>query len=191
MIGTILNIIIDKGIKGVHASEKFFGIAETVSRQSGAAVERLPGVIADDGEITYVGIDDINTLMVYFKINSTSITLIKNGTGDRYGDYRNVFNVSAFIYWDRQQLNLSSDQMIMLMQSRIPIGVTGLKDIKTAAISLTKANASTLQIYSQEYSSNEQLRPLPANKQIVQLDFNIEITFNPECFRDCPECAEK
>lgn len=191
MIGKVLDIVVDRGLKGIHADEKFFGIAESVNRVTGAVIERMPGIVAPSGEITYTGIDDINALMVYFKINSTAIALIKNGSGDRWGDYRNTFNVTAYVYWNRERINLSVDQMIMLMQSRMPIGMRGLQDVKTVTISVTGANTNTLQIYAQEYASTQTLKPLPANNHIVQLNFNIEITFNPECFRQCPKCAEK
>lgn len=191
MIGKILDIIVENGLKGIRADEKFFGIAETVYVKNGSVIERMPGIVGADGEMVYAGIDDINSLMVYFKINSTTISLNRNGRGDKWGDYRNVFSVSAYVYWDRQKINLSIDQMIMLMQSRMPILVRGLQDLNTVSILLTGANTNTLQIYTQEYSSSEALKPLPANNHIVQLNFNIEITFNPECFRQCPECAVK
>lgn len=191
MIGKILDIVTSESIKGIHSTEKFFGIAETVNRQTGSIVERMPGIVAPDGEIIYAGIDDIHSLMVYFKVNSTSISLIRNGVGNHYGGYRNVFNVSAYIYWDRHRLNLSADQIIMLMQSRMPIAIRGITDVKSVEIVLTSAATNTLQIYNQEYASSDDLKPLPENKRIVQLNFNIDITFNPECFRQCPECAEK
>ena len=191
MIGKVLDIIVNESLKGIHKAEKFFGIAESVNRQTGSVLERMPGIVAPDGEITYAGIDDVNSLMVYFKVNSTSISVIRSGFGDNYGGYRNVFNVSAYIYWDRHRLNMSSDQMIMLIQSRMPIAIRGIEDLKSVEIILTGANTNTLQIYFQEYASSNDLKPLPENKRIVQLNFNIDITFNPECFRQCPECAEK
>lgn len=191
MIARILDIITNEGLRGINEAEKFFGIAETINRSTGTVEERMPGIVSPNGEITYAGIDDINTLMVYFKINSTTIALTKTGSGDRYGDYKNVFSVSAYVYWDAHRLNMTSDQIIMLMQSRMPVAIRGLKDLKSVIIVLTGATTNTLQIYNQEYSSNGPLTPLPENKRIVQLNFNIEITFNPECFRQCPECAEK
>lgn len=192
MIGKILDIIANESLAGIHSNEKFFGIAETVNRQTGSVVESMPGIVAPNGEITYAGIDDVHSIMMYFKLNSTSISLIRNGVGDHYGGYRNVFNLSAYIYWDMHALNLNSDQVIMLIQSRMPIAMRGITDVKSVEIILTGANAGTLQIYNQEYaSSNDDLKPLPENKRIVQLNFNIDITFNPECFRKCPECAEK
>ncbi len=191
MIDTILNAIIEKSLSGIHESEKFFGIAETVLRETGSVLERMPGIINSIGEIKYAGIDDIHSVMVYFKNTSATIAGAKNGTGDNYGDFRNVFNLGMYVYWDTQKINMSPDEMLMMMQSRLPNVIRGIKDAKTIALLPLNANTNTYQIYLQEYGSSERMRPLPESKRILQLNFSIEITFNPECFRKCPECAEK
>lgn len=187
MINKVLDIINDQ-LAGIQRGEKIFGIAASVLRMQGAVVERMPGVVKADGEIMYVGIDDVYSLMIYHKINSSTIRQLSNGIGDNYGDIRNVFSMSAIIYWDTSRLNLYSDQMLLMLQSRMPLGIRGIVDVKNINIVLTDANTNTHQVYQQEYESEEQLKPLPAHMHIMQLNYNIESTTNPECYRQCPVC---
>src|SRR6186713_2829524 len=191
MIDTILDAIIKDSLSGIDDNEVFFGIAETVIRQSGNIQERMPGIVNYNGEIKYAGIDDVNSLMVYFKNASATIANTRNGFGDRLGDFRNVFSVGMYVYWDTKRIKLSVDEMLMMMQSRLPNAIIGIENAKTVLLIPITANTNTFQIYLQEYGSGEGIRPLPESKRIMQFNFNIEITFNPECFRKCPECTEK
>jgi hypothetical protein len=187
MINTVIDIV-NKQISGFGAEEKIFNIAESILKITGSEQIKMPGIVLPDGEIKYVGIDDIFSFMVYHKINSISITQLTNGIGDNFGDIKNIFNVSAFIYWDMQKIKESIDKMLFIIQSRLPLLIKGIDDIKTVAIKLINSNINSYQLYRQEYEY-ENIKPLPENKKIIQINYNAEITFKPECFRQCPECS--
>lgn len=187
MIVEIIDII-NRQLGGISKDESLFGVTIPVLRQQGTIIERMPGVVGADGEIKYAGIDDINSLMIYHRVNTTTTAQLRNGVGDSYGDIRNAFGMSAFVYWDRSKINMHADQIMLMLQSRMPLGITGLKDVRQTNIILTGANTNTYQIYQQEYASSEPLRPLPMHMHIMQLNYNIETTINPECYRQCPVC---
>jgi len=177
---------INKDFSGIHPEEKFFGIAQTIEFMRAGEKIRMPSIIDFTGELKYVGIDDVNSLMVYHKLNSATVTQLTNGNGDHFGDIRNTFSIGMYVYWDTLKLKLYADQLIMLLQSRLPVTVKGLQDIKQVVIRQITANTNTLQLYGQEYLIENQL---PPTKQILQINYNIEITFNSNCFRECPECV--
>lgn len=186
MIGSIIDII-NNNLSGWHSDEIFYGVAESILRTSGSVITKLPGIVHSNGEIKYVGIDDIKSIIGYHKLNSISTTQLTNGNGDSFGDIRNVYNMSLFIYWDANKINSINDTALFIAQSRLPLGIHGIKDIKNVVIRLVNANLNTYQIYRQEYEF-EEIIPLPENKRIIQINYNAEITFKPECFRQCPEC---
>lgn len=187
MITSVVDII-NEQLSGFHAEEKIYGIAESILRIQGTEEVRMPGVVGANGEITYVGIDDIYSLIIYHKINSISVTQLTSGVGDNFGDVKNTASISAFVYWDMAKIKEAPDKMLMIIQSTMPLLIRGLKDIKTAAIRLTSANINSYQLYRQEYDY-QNIKPLPENKKIIQINYNTEITFKPECFRHCPECS--
>src|SRR5687767_8937819 len=131
MISQIIKAI-NHDFSGIHSDERFFGIAQTIEFTQGSEKIRMPGIIGFDGEITYAGIDDVNSIMIYHKMGNASVTQLTNGRGDHFGDIRNVFSLSAYVYWNVAKLKLYHDQVFMLLQSRFPVVVHGLNDIKQA-----------------------------------------------------------
>jgi hypothetical protein len=184
MISKILQAV-NNDFSGIHAEEKFFGLAHTIEFLRGTEKIRMPGVISFDGEIKYVGIDDVNSVMIYHKLNNVSVTQLTNGRGDHMGDLKNTYSLGMFVYWDTLKLKLYADELMMLLQSRFPVTVKGLNDINGVIIRQGTINTNTLQLYNQEYLIDRQL---PPTKHIFQFNYNIEITFNSKCFRQCPEC---
>lgn len=185
MISEVLDLI-NEQLMGINPAEKIYGQAQTVHRISGSETDELPGIIGADGEIKYVGIDDVESIIIYHKLNAGSIIQQNNGRGDTVGDLQDTFSLSLITYWDRKKIKLMPDQMLLLIQARMPQEIRGIKDIKTIRIRPVNINLNTLQIFNTEYRSN--IFRLPANIHLIQLNYNIETVFNPDCFRECPEC---
>ena len=185
MIVEILDLINDQ-LKGIDPAEKVYGQAQTVIRISGSEQDELPGLIGADGEIKYVGIDDVESIIIYHKVNSVSIIQQNNGRGDAVGDMQDTFSLSLIAYWDRKKIKFLPDQLLLMLQARLPQEVRGITDIKTVRIRPVNTILNTLQIFNTEYRGNS--FKLPANIHLIQLNYNIETVFNPDCFRKCPEC---
>lgn len=182
MINEVLSIL-NNALTGLHADEKIYGMAQSVVRVSGSVTELLPGTIDRTGEVTYVGIDDVSSLILYHKLNSLSTVAKTNGVGDKPGDMVNTYGLSTIIYWDRRRYNKMPDELILVIQARLPQIITGIADIKLTKIKTGNANFNSLQVYTQEYQGTE--FKLPPSANLIQLGLTIEITFNPDCLPDC------
>jgi hypothetical protein len=190
MVYKILDII-NEGIAGIHVDERIYGLAENVTRETSSGYISMPGVVDINNEVKYLGVDDIYSFIVYHKITNATIVYNSTGYGENYGDAVNTYLSSLYVYWDRKKIMLYPPDMLLLLQARMPVAIKGLKDIKQAVVLIGNANTNTQQIYQQEYSSNEPLTRLPEGKYIMQINYNIRITFNPSCFTNCVECDAK
>lgn len=182
MISEVLDII-NESWKGLHIDMKTYGLSQSVIRTMGSEREFLPGLVDRTGEIQYVGLDDVYSIIVYHKLNNISSSQTNKGMGDRFGDIQNNYTLSAFVYWDRKRYNKLPDELLLVLQARTPIMVTDLQDTKTLRIRITGANTNSIQNYSAEYQGIE--FKLPANANLMKVDYTIETTFNPDCLKDC------
>lgn len=182
MINEVLDII-NESLKGLAPDQKVYGLAQTVIRVQGQERELLPGVVDKTGEIQYVGIDDLYSVIIYHKLNSIASTQTTKGVGDRPGDIQNNYSLSAFVYWDRKKYNKLPDELLLVIQARLPIIVKGLHDTKMLRIKPTGAITNSLQVFSQEYQGAK--FNLPANANLMRIDYTLESTFNPDCLKDC------
>lgn len=182
MIEEILEII-NSSLEGLHLDQKVYGLAQTVIRVQGSEQDALPGLVERNGEIKYVGIDDVDSIIIYHKLNGLTSTQQNKGIGDRPGDVKNNYNMSAIAYWDRKRYNKMPDEFMMIIQSRIPSIVTGLDKIKTLMIKPTGAVTNSIQVFSQEYNGTK--FNLPSNANLMRIDYTIETTFNPDCLKEC------
>lgn len=187
MIARVIDIV-NRQFVGIHSEAKVYGIAESILRTSGTVNEKLPGIIYANGEIEYVGIDDVSPLIIYHKINSVASVQFTNGVGDARGSIQNTYNAAAFVYWDMARVGIPNDNMLMVVQSNIPLQITGIKDIQLVTLRLSGGIINSYQVFASEYSLPE-TKLLPQNKMFLQVNYIVEITFKPECFRKCVECS--
>lgn len=183
MVEEVISILNDS-LKGLIPDQALYGIAQSVYRIVGTERETLPCVVSKDGEGKYVGIDDIKSIIGYHKMNTVSTTTLANGRGDNHGDLTNTFGLGFYLFWSRVRFNKMPDEFLMLVQSRWPVIIKGMPDIKIAKVKIGNTNTNTLQIYSQEYT--EPSPKLPANVSLMQINYSIELTFNPDCLPGCP-----
>lgn len=104
-------------IKGI----KLYGIAEPITRTKGDAIEVIPGIVGNDGEIKYVGPDDIEKGIIYHKHNAigTKFSAIK-GFGDNPGEFVNAYSMSMIVYINREKLKVRPDEFFLFIQAVIP-----------------------------------------------------------------------
>jgi hypothetical protein len=175
-----LNPLLD----GIVTSQIVYGLAETTIRLRGSVRVGFPGVIMANGEVKYVGIDDVKSIIIYHKLNSATTTALNNGKGDNPGDLVNAYSMSLLVYWDRRKLNLYPDELFQIIQARWPQVIMGIPDTKVVRIRISNSNMNSLQVFSQEYSYEDQ--KIPENVQLMQVNYTTEITFNPACITACP-----
>jgi hypothetical protein len=188
MIEEVIRLI-NAGLCGLHKSEKILGITQSVWRLSGDdKVDYLPGVVDYNGEVEYAGIDDINSIIIYHKENAAQLSFSRNNVG--YGDAReneDVISFNLISAWDTRQIKMQRSDMLLMLRSRIPQGIAGIKDIHKIVITPTGALLNTKQIFDSEYKT-QSVYLLPNFINIIQLNYNIQFKYNPQCIERCINC---
>jgi hypothetical protein len=170
MVRKIISIL-NEGLSGLERESQVFGLAQSMIRVQGSVRELLPCLIDTDGDGQYVGLDDIDKLRIYHKLNNAGSTQNLNGSGDNPGDLVNTYSLGMIITWNRKVLDKMPDEILMLVQANMPILIKGIPDMKLARIRVTGANLDTLQIITQEYQSED--IKIPANILMMQVNYNI------------------
>lgn len=186
MIDTIIDLI-NNGFDGLNESEIILGLAQRVYRQTSDGVEYMPGIVKSDGEIVYAGIDDINSLLIYHKINSSNLSFTPKGG---YGDTReseDSLQCNCIAAWDSRKINLHHADMLLLLRSRVPQEIKGIENIKRIIIVPSSALLNTKAIFESEYAFDENYL-LPNYINFVQLNYTIVIRYDQQCINKCINC---
>lgn len=192
MIDKIIDLI-NNQFDGIDSNEIILGIAQQVYRaKSDGAVEYMPGVLKlGTDEVIYAGIDDVNTIMIYHKINSATLTFAPAQTGSSgYGDTRrNLDNISCSVItvWDTRRLKINSADMLLLLRSRMPQFVVDVPGINSLDIIVGNANLNTRQIFQAEYNFDESYL-LPNYFKMLQVNYTIQLKYDPACIGKCIDC---
>lgn len=178
--------VINKPLENIISGIRVYGIAESISRRVGTTVEIIPGIVGNDGEVKYVGIDDLDSVIIYHKANALGVRLstIKKGIGDEPNAFVNAYSMSMIVYLDRKKAKMRPDQLFLFIQANLPFLI---KQEPYRQI-LTQINTVILNsqaVYDSEYKGTE--NPLPANHSLMQINYTIESTFDQNCFEKCPE----
>lgn len=183
MVRKIIGIL-NEQYAGIQRESSVYGLAQSMLRTTGTVTELMPCIIQPDGEGKYIGLDDVNKLMIYHKLVNASSVQVLNGAGDNPGNLVNTYTLGMIVTWDRKAMDLMADEMLMLVQANTPLFIKGIPDMKLARIRISSANLDTLQVIAQEYRSDN-LR-IPSNILMMQVNYTIELTFNPACIKTCP-----
>ena len=125
-----------------------------------------------------VAIDDSYAMQIYHRINSINI-VNKDGFGDKTNTI-NTFVMSLFLFNNQKLTKLRADEIVMILQSVL----TNI-NIYSVRILPTSANLTSSAIYASEYrGSNFRMSEF---YNLIQFNYNIEITFKSGCFDLCPE----
>lgn len=178
--------VINEPLKKLISGIKVYGIAESIARTKGSVVEIIPGIVGNDGEIKYVGINDLDSVIIYHKANALGVkpSAVRKGYGDDPNNFVNAYAMSMIIYMDRSKTKLTPDQFFLFIQANLPFKI----EQDPYALILIQINTVILNsqaVYDSEYKGTE--NKLPANHSLMQINYTIESTFNQNCFEKCPE----
>lgn len=176
---------INGNITGILPDTKVFGLAQSIVRTAGEGNETLPGIVGKDGEIEYVGIDDINAVRIYHKVNSVTSSRVatRQGFGDELNDIVNVYLMSMVVWIDHKRTKLHPEDLFLFLQANIPDEIKS-DPYKRILLSVTSVNFNSRAVFAAEYAGID--FKLPENKSLFQLNYNIESTFSKNCFVKCP-----
>lgn len=164
---------------------KVYGIAEPVTRTRGSAVETLPGIVGNDGEVTYVGPDDLRKLIIYHKANAIGTTLsTRKGTGNDPNPTVNAYSLSMIVWLDRKKTDLRPDEIFLLLQANMPFEIRQ-SPYDQVLVKINSVILNGQQVFDSEFKGFN--NKLPANQSMLQINYTIESTFKLNCFAKCPE----
>lgn len=189
MIDQIIDLI-NNNLDGIHENEIVLGIVQKLYRKnSDDSVDFIPGIVDDNGDAIYAGIDDINSLIIYHKINSANLSFLQRGG---YGDTRDNEDsivCSCLAIWDIRKIKLQNADMLLLLRSRFPqeIKIENIEGIKRIQIIPNIATLNSKQIFDSEYSFNETYL-LPFYINLIQINYTIFIKYDQQCIDKCINC---
>lgn len=183
MIDEIIDCI--NGVfEGITENQKLYGIAQTVYRSNNDdLIDFLPAVVGEDGEAKYVGIDDVESLQIYHKVNNAIFTNPARSYGDSW-ENQDTFNFNIISTWDNRKLKIQNIDMLMILRSRLPQQISDVKDIKQVIITASNSILNTKQIFETEYSIGKSYL-LPAYINMIQINYSMQIKYDPQCINKC------
>lgn len=173
---------INESVSEIVAGLKVYGIAEPIAR----GTQTIPGVVANDGEITYPGPDDLQSVIIYHKANAlaTRLSTTVKGVGDSPNAIQNAYGMSMIVYMDRKKIKMSPDDFYLFISANLPYQLE-VAPYNLVLIQLNSVILNSQTVYDSEYKGVE--KRLPANHSLMQINYTIESTFKKECFAKCPE----
>lgn len=177
---------INKPLEKLISGIKVFGLAEPISRTQGAVTEIIPGIVGNDGEIKYVGPDDLQTVIVYHKVSGivTRLTNTLPGYGREFNGLQNAYGLSMIVWLDRKKTNLRPDELFLYIQANLT-GKIDQEPYNQVLVNINSVILNGQQVYDSEFKGVE--NKLPANQTLMQINYTIESAFRVKCFEKCPE----
>lgn len=175
---------INEDFKGLIPDMKVYGLAQSVIRTRRSEEELLPAVIGKDGEMTYVGIDDVDAVRIYHRMAgiTTRLSTVK-GTGDDHNAIVNTYQMVMIVYIDHKRSKLFPEELFLYLQANMPDGIKSppysLINVRTTSV-ITNSQL----VFRAEYGGTE--FKLPAEKSLFQINYTIEVTHKKGCFSKCP-----
>lgn len=176
---------LNQDLSGLVPGIKVFGIAQPVIRTNSSEEDELiPGVVERDGEITYVGIDDVDPVRIYHRLAGIQVTRSTDkGYGEIQSDVINTYQMVMIVYINHKRTKLLPEELFLYVQANIPDGIKSppYKEIK---VRIANVITNSQVVYRAEYGASEY--KLPAEQSLFQVNYTIETRFKKDCFEKCP-----
>jgi hypothetical protein len=163
----------------------FDGIAELVKTEEEG--DTMPGIIAEDGEVSYLGIDDTKPFQVYHRLLSS--TPEYDSTGD-FGEPKGLkitANMLMVVVGDRFRLQLTREDIMAGIAAGMPLEISqtllNTLNIKSCNIVPGQFNTDRETVYREEYHTKEYL--LKTNSIMFSFSYQIVTYIDQTCFELC------
>lgn len=176
---------LNQDLQGLISGIKVFGIAQPVTRPGeGDTEELLPGEVDQDGEITYVGIDDVDPVRIYHRIAGLLVTRATNqGYGEAESDVVNTYQMAMIVYINHKKTKLYPEELFLYLQANIPDAIKS-EPYKNIKVRIANVITNSQVVYRAEYGASTY--KLPAEQSLFQVNYTIETRFKKDCFVKCP-----
>lgn len=168
---SIHNIVstINSTLNNVFKGSAIYGIASPSEREGKAQP------VLNEKPVTF---DDSYALQLYHKVNGINITY-KAGFGNANKTI-DTFNMSAIIFNNEKRTGLKTHEIAMIIQS-----VLSVINISSVRVLPNNVILNTRQIFDAEYRGQDY--PLSEYHSLMQINYQVEVTFKSGCFDLCPE----
>lgn len=169
---------------GNYANGLLLGLTTPVFRVRNSGdtevTQIFPSVVDDRGECRDAVIDTTRPIMIYHKLlGITSQVMARSGFGDAKGDVLNVYNMQLVVYFGRDKLPLSLEDLYIQLNHYIPEELAPVNPYKRISIKQSGLNANTMQVFNGEYKNVVyRLRP---NDVLFTINYSIEAIINKSC----------
>lgn len=176
---------LNQDLQGLVTGIKVFGIAQPVIRTNSSGEDELiPGVVDRDGEITYVGIDDVDPVRIYHRIAGMQVTRsTAQGHGDAESDVINIYQMAMIVYINHKRTKLLPEELFLYLQANMPDGIKS-SPYKEIRVRIANVITNSQVVFRAEYGASEY--KLPAEQSLFQVNYTIETRFKKDCFEKCP-----
>jgi len=188
MINDIIDVL-NNCFDGICNGEVVIGLTQKVYREQSENVEYFPGVVKPDGEIILVDVDDISSLLIYHRVNAMALSYSQRSSSG-YGDAKIIedsIGLSLISIWDTRKLNVQHVDLGLILRSRFPQEIKGIKNIQQALIIPVSVNMNNKQIFESEFSLSKQTL-LPNFINLIQINYNIQLKYDQQCMKTCIDC---
>lgn len=171
---------------------EFYLIAELVNRGDGEERQTIPAIVDNEGECTYVGIDDKYPYQSYWRINGIKQTYENANTfGNDAPFIKQALEVYFVVIANRAKVELSREAIISLVASAFPqdLSKTFLQSISGNALLSVDLLDLTINIDKDAIFERECQNvslSLPPNIIMFSVEFSLEILINQACYQACP-----
>lgn len=164
------------------AGSKLYGIADNVFRsESGGA---FPVIYDEQGEGTYVGVDDLDPLILYHRILNIAFAVDPASYGDKEHQ-RATFTMRLAVYGDRKRLHMTNDELGMFIHVNFPTMFQKVPNFGTIIVRTTSIVPNNTQAFGNEYQRVPFF--LKPEHMLINLNYTIESKIKKDCFNLCPE----
>lgn len=188
-----INTVLENNLKHM-AKVSVKGIAEPIPRDNGKeGIEWIPCVIDNEGEATYVGLDDVFEIQIYHRCFEEIYINGKAQYGDANLNDKGKANMSLVIIGNREKLrtnaNTLNDIIIPLLTSKtVKIPNQSGSIIVRASVVHSKTNFKSFEIFSRDFKGVEYF--LKPETIFMEMVYTIESEFNRSCFNICNTCND-
>jgi hypothetical protein len=164
---------------------KLYGICEQAIK-NGSQKETYPSVFDLSGDGKYVGIDDQQSLIIYHRKQTVSVSedTTHKGYGDNAAGSINVYNLSMIVFFSRKKIGLESDELALFLQRHIPPEPTN-KNFHYLSVTINSVILNSQQVFRTEYSNVDYF--LKPEHALIAINYSLEGKPNLACFNSCPE----
>ena len=168
-------------------SAQFKGLAEYMLQTFNEKDVRVPGVIDANGELTYVGFDDVDSFRCYHRISAPIAYGLdpKGATGNSRGHIVRTVQMSLFVMASRK-LNLLSEELEQKITTLLPMEAesTLVESLKYRSMKIIHINSDLdgYTVFQKEFN-------MPANRlkniMLFEVKYKIECVYKDGCINTC------